>query len=248
MAVERIEQYRQKNDEDILKVWIKPSKAFPKGGYFYADFWAIELVQRYSWHLSKDKVNTYIRTCIGDNKNYNNHVLFANEVLGFFPACIDHRDGVDIDNIDRNLNVVSQQQNIRNRTSKGYAFYKMYNYFMVKVVLNYQEIHAGVCKSEIEALIKVNELRKKYYLDYDYDFLLDRRGELDILDLERTGQISADEATYRHVIRYASNAWYYYRYGLQDYFRQNGIPIPEYSLDTEGFMVDKVTGKRLCPL
>ena len=55
MAVERIEQYRQKNDEDILKVWIKPSKAFPKGGYFYADFWAIELVQRYSWHLSKDK-------------------------------------------------------------------------------------------------------------------------------------------------------------------------------------------------
>ena len=36
--------------------------------------------------------------------------------------------------------------------------------------------------------------------------------------------------------------------GLQDYFRQNGIPIPEYSLDTEGFMVDKVTGKRLCPL
>ena len=33
--------------------------------------------------------------------------------------------------------------------------------------------------------------------------------DLDILDLERTGQISEEEAIYRHVLRYAAdNAWY----------------------------------------
>lgn len=82
---------------------------------------------------------------------------------------------------------------------------------------------------------------------YMYDFLKDRRHALDLLELERTGQITAEEATYRHVLRYAGNAWYFYRYGLQEYFKDNNIPIPTYGLDEQGFMVDTITGNRLCP-
>lgn len=89
-------------------------------------------------------------------------------------------------------------------------------------------------------------LKDDYYM---YDFLKDRRGDLDILDLERTGIISAEEATYRHVIRYAKdNAWYYYRYNLEQYFKDNHIPVPDFDLDEQGFMIDKITRKKLCPL
>ena len=37
------------------------------------------------------------------------------------------------------------------------------------------------------------------------------------------------------------------RYGLEEYYKENNIPIPEYDLDSEGFMVDKITRKKLCP-
>ena len=76
-----------------------------------------------------------------------------------------------------------------------------------------------------------------------YSFLKDRRKDIDILDLERTGQISEDEAVYRHVLRYADNAWYLYRYNLFEYFKDNNIPIPVYAIDDEGFMTHHITGQ-----
>lgn len=78
-------------------------------------------------------------------------------------------------------------------------------------------------------------------------FLEDRSNAIDILDLERTGQISHEESVYRHVKRYSQNAWYYYRYDLVDYFKEYNIPVPEFALDERGFMVDIDTGRKLCP-
>ena len=49
MAVERIEKYRQKNGEDVLKVILKPTKNFPDG-YFYCDSTDEKLVRSYTWH------------------------------------------------------------------------------------------------------------------------------------------------------------------------------------------------------
>ena len=37
MAVLRVEEHRQLNGEDILKVILKPTKPFPDGAYFYCD-------------------------------------------------------------------------------------------------------------------------------------------------------------------------------------------------------------------
>lgn len=67
--------------------------------------------------------------------------------------------------------------------------------------------------------------------------------------MERTGQISEEEAVYRHVLRHAAdNAWYVYRYNLFEYFRDNHLKVPDYAIDGEGYMTHLVTGQRLCPL
>ena len=48
-------------------------------------------------------------------------------------------------------------------------------------------------------------------------------------------------------MKYADNAWYYYRYNLEQYFKDNHIAIPDFKLDNQGFMIHPVTGERLCP-
>ena len=84
--------------------------------------------------------------------------------------------------------------------------------------------------------------------NFNYNFKLDRRNDLDILDLERTGIISQEEATYRHVRRYVDdNPWYVYRYGLEEYCKDNHIVIPNFTLDEQGFMIHPITGQRFCP-
>ena len=67
--------------------------------------------------------------------------------------------------------------------------------------------------------------------------------------MERTGHISEDEAVYRHVLRHAANnAWYYHRYNLTEYFRDNHLKVPDYAIDEEGYMTHPITGQKLCPL
>jgi len=120
--------------------------------------------------------------------------------------------------------------------------------FCSHIIVNYHNIRAKCTRTEVEAIQSVYQLELQYE-DYRYDFLKDRRKDADILDLERTGQISEDEAVYRHVLRYAAdNAWYVYRYNLFEYFRDNHLKVPDYAIDDEGYMTHPITGVRLCPL
>ncbi len=50
MAVLNIEEYRQKNGEDVLKVILKPTKLYPEGACFYADACDEKLVRNYTWY------------------------------------------------------------------------------------------------------------------------------------------------------------------------------------------------------
>ena len=50
MAVLKIERYRQKNGEDVLKVLLKPTQRFPEGAYFYADAIDEELVRSFLYN------------------------------------------------------------------------------------------------------------------------------------------------------------------------------------------------------
>ena len=250
MSVQNIEYYG-----DTLKVILKSTKNFPVG-YFYcdSDIDTLNLVNSYGWHLMQQGK----RTCV-EAKFRGSHLCFHREyaynVLGNYPNYLDHINGVDIDNTDDNLNSVNQQQNGYNQPTRGYSVNKVNRNFQPLIVFNRENHYPyGVVHSELEACILQHQVETDY-LElktgkdnyYMYNFLLDRRNDLDILDLERTKQISSEEATYRHIMKYADNAWYYYRYNLTDYFSQYHIPIPHYSLDTEGFMTNPITGEKLCP-
>lgn len=249
--VDRIEQYN-----DTLKVILKPTKKFPDGkNYFYCDSEDIDLVQSYSWFLHQDRKNICVTAGDSWKNNYQFHRELAIKYLGYYPGYLDHINGLEIDNIDDNLNEVTQQQNTYNKPTRGYTFNKRYNNFQTHINFNQELVRLyGVVHSEFEVcqlayITETDFLRLKMQEDYYmYDFLKDRRNDLDILDLERTKKISPEEATYRHVKRYVeSNCWYVYRYGLEDYCKEHHIAIPDFDLDEQGFMVDKITRKKLCP-
>ena len=145
-----------------------------------------------------------------------------------------------------NLDVVTNQQNIWCKQSKGY--YINERGFRPLIMVNFRQIFAKYVRTEAEACQVAYQLELQYE-DYMYSFLKDRRKDVDLLDLERTGKISEEEAIYRHVLRYAAdNAWYYYRYNLVDYFNAYNISVPKFSADIDGFMCHSVTGQKLCPL
>lgn len=254
MAVQRIEQYRQQNGVDILKVFCKPTKLFPDGSYFYSPADAIDLVQDYCWFLSKYK---YVNTVFYQNF-YCKHLLFHRELCylykGFYSDYLDHIDIVEYDNVAENLNIVTNTQNGQNKFTRGYKYQFDGCYFRTQ--LRYQTViyHPYTQLKREDLTCHLQYLAETEYLKnlmgndyYQFDFKKYRRGSEDILDLERTGVISEEEATYRHILKYAENAWFYLRYGLKDYFRQYHIPVPSYSLDENGFMRHNITGQMLCP-
>ena len=243
MAVLEVEQYRQLNGEDILKVILKPTQRFPDG-YFYCDASDEKLVRNYTWRLQSQK-EPYVVAYYRDMGQLRFHREKAHNILDDYPDYINHINGIEFDNINMNLDKVSQQQNIWCAPSRGYVIAG--RSFEPRIKVNHQQIRAKCTRTEVEAIQSAYQLEMQYE-DYRYDFLKDRRKDIDILDLERTGKISEEEAIYRHVLRYADNAWYYYRYSLAEYFADNGIPIPSYALDSEGFMIHSITGQRLCPL
>lgn len=247
MAVRDIEIY-----DDVAKIILKPTKKFPNG-YFYTDNnpVAINLVESYCWLLTKHDNNTYIIAKVGTRctgqKLLRFHKEYKERLHNTHSDYIDHVDGLGINNRDCNLNIVTHQQNIRNKPSVGYLFGRN-NCFLPKYTLDGNQNFRGSYRFEHEALLAIAKLRQEVYSDYDYDFYLDRRNDKDLLDLELTSQISSKEATYLHVKRHVdNNPWYVYRYNLFDYCNQSNIVIPDFALDSQGFMINPVTKKRLCP-
>lgn len=247
MAVLRIEKYRQKDGSDILKVILKPNKTFPDGAYFYADAIDEELVRDYTWYLGSREpyvIASYWDYYMGAQmKRF--HREKAYNILDKYPDCINHVNGIKFDNANINLDVVTVQQNLWARPSKGYKIAG--RSFEPRIAVNSRDIWAKCVRTEVEAIQSVYQLEVDNE-NYMYDFLRDRRKDVDLLDMERTGKISEDEAIYHHVLRYAENAWYLYRYNLFEYFKDNNIPIPVYATDSNGFMVHSITGQKLCPL
>ena len=247
MAVKDIEIY-----DDVAKIILKPTKKFPNG-YFYTDNnpVAINLVNSYNWCLSTQGNNIcvvahYGTPCTGQ-ETLLFHQEYAKRILGYYPDYIDHINGIELDNRDINLNEVTQQQNIRNKPTSGYQIGGS-NCFIPKYTTHGRPYYRGSYKTEPEALLATYRLRQEVYADYNYNFYLDRRDDEDILDAELTKKITTQQAIYLHVKRYVSiNPWYAYRYNLFDYCNQNNIVIPDFTLDNQGFMINQVTSKKLCP-
>ena len=260
MAVQRIEQYRQKNGVDILKVYCKPTKNFPEGkNYFYAPAESLDLVNKYTWYLSPDRNRVYVLS--HDSSTYKGETIqFHRKLFEFYQGYtwqeyIDHISQCEFDNTDENLNAVTGSQNNYNRFTRGYLLPTKYHskfqprlklYRRNNYPMGYLKTEDRACKSQnyAEQVWLKEQLGTSWYM---FDFKKYRRNSEDILDLERTGQISEEEATYKHILRYANNAWYMLRYDLEQYYKDNHIPIPKYSLDSEGYMIHHITGQKLCP-
>ena len=246
MAVKGIEKYRQQNSEDVLKVILKPTQKFPEG-YFYCDACDEELVKNYTWCIHTQRY-PYVIANLGSSYNQQTkqfHQEKAFNILDEYPNYINHINGVEFDNVNQNLDKVTNQQNSWARPSRGYLIAG--RSFQPHVAVNSRQIHAKCTRTEVEAIQLSYQLELQYE-DYRYDFLKDRRKDADILNLERTGRISEEEAVYHHVCRYADNAWFYYRYNLTEYFRDNHLKVPDYAIDEEGYMTHPITGQKLCPL
>ncbi len=246
MAVKGIEKYRQQNSEDVLKVILKPTQKFPEG-YFYCDACDEELVKNYTWCLHTQRY-PYVIANLGSSYNQQTkqfHQEKAFNILDEYPNYINHINGVEFDNVNQNLDKVTNQQNSWARPSRGYLIAG--RSFQPHVAVNSRQIHDKCTRTEVEAIQLAYQLELQYE-DYRYDFLKDRRKDADILNLERTGRISEEKAVYHHVCRYADNAWFYYRYNLTEYFRDNHLKVPDYAIDEEGYMTHPITGQKLCPL
>lgn len=268
IAVERIEQYRQKNGTDILKVILKPTKNFPVGrNHFYTEADAEDLVKRYAWYLENSGIKNprrYVMSHRNGDANAN-RLLFHKELYKLYAGVdanlvIDHFNMIEFDDTDANLTQVNVRQNQYNTFCRGYTVTDNRHlsgnlYFIPTVSVSRKSKRPFGCKiyKEDEACKLQYELETVWLKEqlgsdtYSFNILAYRRGSEGILDLERTGQISAEEATYRHILKYADNAWYVLRYGLEQYFKDNRIPMPEYKLDSDGFMIHSIINKKLCP-
>lgn len=248
MSVIKIEIY-----ENILKVILKSTKKFPEGeNYFYTDNTKLarQLVENYSWYLSKHGKNIYVVANIHTDVGWKTlcfHKEYRELLDNILADYIDHINGVGIDNRNCNLNTVNQQKNTRNKPSIGYQI-GCNNCFIPNYKLDGKTYNRGSYKTEPEALLAINSIRQQVFNDYDYNFYLDRRDFKAILTQELEGILSHEEATYIRIKTLVeNNPWYAYRYNLFDYCSSNSISIPSFELDNEGFMISPVTKERLCP-
>ena len=168
MAVQRIEQYRQLNGVDILKVILKPAKQFPNGGYFYAPTEAIDLVNKYTWFLHSNENRIYVLS--HDNSTYKGETLrFHCKLFEFYQGYkwsgdIDHISLYEIDNTDSNLNAVIRRQNSYNKFTRGYALpANCYLRFHPRIMLCGRNIYPmGYLKTEDEVCISQNYIEQVF--------------------------------------------------------------------------------------
>ena len=167
MAVLKKEQYRQQDGTDILKIYTKPTSKFPEGNnYFYCDAEDEDIIDSYTWCLRKS--GKYTSVCVGmgstyDLKHLDLHRELAYKYLGYYPDCIDHINGLELDNTDINLNIVTNQQNAFNRPSRGYKLFCLNKAFLPKIRVGLEDLFPYSCiHSEIEAC------QLQYLVETDY--------------------------------------------------------------------------------
>ena len=181
---------------------------------------------------------------------YSFHTEVARKYCNELPEAIDHYNGVEFDCVNSpNLFSISAEQNSRNKRSKGYKINHSGS-FSARVIYHGNLVCPySTVRNEIQALALRNQLEKVYFADYNYNFLEDRRTDLDLLMYEREGQWTKEQVI-REYLRRHDNPWFFFRYDLREVYQQYGLPFPQegkdYWIASDGFMVNK-NGERLVP-
>ena len=248
-----IQRFTQKDGLEVLKVRLSPTPQFPNGAFFYCEAKDEDLVlTRPNWSICSQK-HPYVKataSIASASSYYMFHVEIARKHLGYYPEAIDHFNGLEFDCVDSpNLFSVSTEQNGRNKRSKGYELVGSSS-FRATIRFYRDRIYSSYVRNEVEALIARSQLEKRYFSDYCYSFLADRRTDLDLLMHEREGQWTKEQVIREYLTR-RNNPWFFFRYDLREVYQQYGLPFPQegkdYWLDSEGFMVNK-NGVRLVPV
>lgn len=250
-----IEKFVQRDGLEVLKVRLSPTPQFPNGSFFYCEARDEDLVLAHrNWTICNTK-HPYVRAgasiASAVSCHYHFHSEVAKKYLGYYPEAVDHFNGLEFDCVDSsNLFSVTQEQNGRNKRSKGYQAIAS-DSFRAHIKLHGKTISSNYVRNEIQALAFRNQLEQEYFSDYNYNFLADRRTSLDLLLQEREGILSHDDAVYLYLKKYSDNPWFYFRYDLAEAYDYYGFRKPEegkdYWIDEEGFMIGR-NGKRLVPV
>lgn len=249
-----IEKFTQKDGLEVLKVWLSPTKEFPNGSFFYCEARDYDLVVSHlNWSISDPK-QPYVlagASRVSAVSYYRFHLEVARKYCNELPEAIDHYNGVEFDCVNRpNLFSVSTEQNGRNKRSKGYVI-SASGSFRALLILGREMLEPySTVRNEVQVLALRNQLEQKYLSDYNYNFLADRRTDLDLLMHEREGQWTKEQVIREYLTRH-NNPWFFFRYDLREVYQQYGLSFPQegkdYWLDSEGFMVNK-DGVRLLPV
>lgn len=248
-----IQRFTQKDGLEVLKVWLSPTKEFPNGSFFYCEARDYDLVLAYKHWCIYSQKQPYVQASasrVSAVSSYLFHVEIAKKYLGYYPEAVDHFNGLEFDCVNKsNLFSVTQEQNTRNRRSKGYKMTASGS-FLARVIYHRKDINSNPARTEVEALIDRSQLEKRYYSDYSYNFLEDRRTDMDLLMYEREGQWTKEQVIREYLTR-RNNPWFFFRYDLREVYQQYGLPFPQegkdYWLASDGFMVNK-NGERLVPI
>ncbi len=227
----------------VSKVVLSSTQLYPIGfNHFFMDTEDVQIVvENKAWSLTKNRVTG--KVCNNNNKWVNiclSRAIFERRGIPVTGKLV-HRNRVSIDNTFGNLIDMSVQGKNRAVPSRGYSVVNS-RYTPTVMVNGISRSYPSV-RQEDEAAELQCQLDKEFG---GYDFLSDRAGEEDILELEYAGIISKDEANVRHLMRRA-NAWHVLRYGLRGYYKEHKLPEPKYELNELGRMVDPETKKELCP-
>lgn len=248
--IERVERFTQKDGLRILKVFLKSNKIVPTGDFFYCEEKHEGFLARKSWFLhSSDRPSIVRGTTCGVSKPFYLHQEIVRQEVGDPTVHADHRNCVKFDDVyEQNLYVATKSEIIHNRRSTGYRLARNAFYPTVACVSETYVLHC--LHSEVEALKAQVALEKECYTGYMYNFLEDRRSDMDLLIKVREGVLTQEDATYLYLQRYARNPWFYFRYDLQETFDYYNLPEPEEGVDfledSEGFMTD-LNGVHLIP-
>jgi len=132
------------------------------------------LFKRKGWKEVENTANCHGYNIIGINgKNIYRHRLIAfcflglNDIVGESGAddCIDHINGIPLDNRVANLRITTMQGNNHNYTrAKGYSWEKVAKKWRAQIQLNNKRIYLGLYDTEEDARQAYLTAKEKYHI------------------------------------------------------------------------------------
>lgn len=258
-----VQEYTQKDGRVIEKV-------ICKNGFFYIDKDDIDIIEHHTFEVLKAGGQTTLTTPRTSIKQVNGKykvTTFANCLVQKYNInttnCIlDHKNGLEIDNIKPNLCTATVQQNGYNQFSQGYTINKAggkngakhTNFFATIKVKNLQSNKCSIYRPFGAVRREDVVAKQQNYLEndwlfynhpnvfYPFTFTDWRRNDIDILVEEREGRLSKNESIKAFLMqpKYKDNPWYWCRYDLFSLYQTYGVTYPvenkDWYIDENGMM------------